>query len=150
MKQLLFIALLICTMNSTAQIPVDAGQDKTIPAQVVPPQAIVDKFIKEYPGITPSWRMDGKNFQAEFVNPTTFKGNVIVYDKDGNVIRRENEMENASYPPNINTYFIKKYPGEKFKTWTTQNENGEETYYIKRNNEIVWFDKNGNYISPAK
>lgn len=150
MKICLLSLFLFFAFTASAQIPANAGKEKTIPAQVTPPQEITDKFNKEYPGIAANWRMDGKNFRAEFVDPNTFKGNCIVYDKDGNVIRRENEMENASYPSTINDYFIKHFPGEKFKTWTSLDPNGQKTYYIKRSGETVWFDKEGNYIDPKK
>jgi hypothetical protein len=122
------------------------GAKSQAPRDVVPPATIIEKFNKEHPGMTPSWKADGTNFRADFVDPNTFKGCSILYDKDGNVIRRENEMENASYPQTINDYYIKHFPGEKFKTWTSLDNSGQKKYYIRRENEVVWFDKDGNYI----
>lgn len=146
-----YLALLLSLVLAAlpAQVPVNTGSS-TSGNQTQPPPAIVDKFTNEHPGITPAWHMDGKNFTAEYVDPNTFKGVSIVYDKDGNVIRRESEMENSSYPASINDYYIKKYPGEKFKTWRSLDDKGAQTYFIKRSSGTVWFDKDGNYIDPEK
>jgi hypothetical protein len=143
MKRLFVLLLLSFTFFMQAQIPADAAKEKPLPEKITPPQKILEKFTKEYPGVTPSWRMDGQNFMAEFVDPLTLKGCSIVYDKDANVLRRENEMENSSYPQSINDYYIKKFPGEKFKTWSSLDTKGERSYFIKREKEIVWFDKEG-------
>jgi hypothetical protein len=150
MRNFLFFALSILVLAGSAQIPADAARGKSLPAQITPPPAIEEKFKNEHPSVTPTWSMDGQNFKAEFIDPATFKGNSIVYDKEGNVMRRENEMENSSYPQGINDFYIKKYPGEKFKTWSSQDNSGERSYFIRRDNEIVWFDKEGNYIDPQK
>ena len=150
MKNYLFFALLFSLLSSGAQIPANAARDKSLPAKITPPPVIEEKFKNEFPAVTPSWKMDGQNFKAEYVDPVTFKGNTIVYDKEGNVIRRENEMENSSYPQGINDYYIKRFPGEKFKTWSSQDNTGERSYFIKRENEVVWFDKEGLYIEPGK
>jgi len=107
---------------------------------------VLDKFKQAYPDITPEWKMDGKNFVASFVDPNTLKGINIVYDKDGNVIRKETELENSSYPQSINDYYINKYPGEKYKTWSSVDNTGVSTYYIKRANETIWFDKGGIFV----
>jgi hypothetical protein len=149
-KYYLLLLLSICILDITAQTPVTAGSPKEITTPVEPPSAIAEKFKNEFPGITPIWHIDGKNFVAEFVDPNTFKGISVVYDKDGNIIRRESELENSSYPSSINDYYIKKYPGEKFKTWRSADEKGQVTYYIKRQSGLVWFDKEGKYIEPEK
>src|SRR3954471_2149892 len=150
MRKILFLFCVMALVQLDAQVPANAAEKKALPESITPPDNILEKFNKEYPGITASWRMDGQNFKAEFVDPNTLKGNSIVYDKAGNVVRRENEMENASYPESINQYYIKHFPGEKFKTWSSQDDKGERSYYIKRNSETVWFDKEGKYIEPKR
>jgi hypothetical protein len=150
-KYYLFVALSLALLTGlTAQSTSGRGRMEKPSEQAQPPQEIVDKFTKEHPGITPAWHMDGKNFAAEYVDPNTFKGISIVYAPDGSVLRRESEMENSSYPAGINDYYIKKYPGEKFKTWRSLDDKGVQSYYIKRANETVWFDQEGRYIDPEK
>jgi hypothetical protein len=133
-----------------SQTPVTAGREKDVSQKINPPKVVLDKFTQSYPDITPEWKMDGKNFVANFVDPNTLKGISIVYDKDGNVIRKETELENSSYPQSINDYYIKKYPGEKYKTWSSVDNSGANTYFIKRENETIWFDKDGNFVKPRK
>jgi hypothetical protein len=142
---LLFLTLSVCMVS--AQAPLTAGRERDVPQQINPPKVILDKFTKEYPRVTPSWRMDGQNFVAEFVDPVSLKGVSVVYDKEGNVVRKESEVENASYPQGINDYYIKKYPGEKFKTWSSLDDKGERRYFIRREKETVWFDQEGHVIA---
>jgi hypothetical protein len=143
---LVFILTILNYGFIVSQTPVTAGKEKDVPQKITPPQVVLDKFTKTYPDITPGWKMDGKNFVASFVDPNTLKNVNIVYDKDGNVIRKETELENSSYPQSINDYYIKKYPGEKYKTWSSVDNTGTPTYYIKRATETIWFDKNGNFV----
>jgi len=147
MKVYLALALTLLSYSFIlSQTPVTAGKEKNLPQKIDPPQIVLDKFKQAYPDITPEWKMDGKNFVASFVDPNTLKGINVVYDKDGNVIRKETELENSSYPQSINDYYIKKYPGEKYKTWSSVDNTGVSTYYIKRANETIWFDKGGNFV----
>ena len=149
MKHVLCLVLLLSFCSVQAQIPANAAKEREVPQKITPPQIILDKFTKEYPNITPSWRMDGQNFMAEFMDPMTMKGVAIVYDKEGNVVRRENEMENSSYPQSINDYYIKTYPGEKYKTWSSLDQKGVRSFFIKREKETVWFDKEGKPVQTA-
>lgn len=139
----LFIFLLI---SLSAQIPANSGG----PVADMPPSFIEENFKKEYPGITPTWHVDETLFIADFTDPNIFKGVSIVYDRKGNVVRRENEMENSTYPQAINEYFVKNYPGEKFKTWKCQDDKGMQGYCIKRPSGAVRFNKEGKYIEPEK
>src|SRR4051812_27760320 len=107
MRSILFL-LAYLPLFCLAQAPATAGRAKDLTETVHPPQVVLDKFTREFPEVTPSWRMDGQNFKAEFMDPLTLKGTAIVYDKEGRVIRRENEVDNTSYPQSINDYFIKK------------------------------------------
>jgi len=140
---LLFIFLLITV---SAQVPANTGG----PVANMPPSFIEEKFKKEYPGITPTWHMDERLYIADFTDTMSFRGISIVYDRKGKIVRRESEMENSTYPQRINDYFVKNYPGEKFKTWKCLDDKGIHSYCIKRPAGPLWFDKEGNYIEPEK
>lgn len=142
------IAFSLLVFRLGAQIPAYEGGSKPVSFQ--PPKDIGDKFKKEYPEITPTWHVEEKYYIADFTDTISFKGISIVYDNNGKVVRRENEMENSSYPANINTYYVKNYPGEKFKTYKSVNDKGAPSYRIKRDSGILWFDNEGNYIDPEK
>ena len=149
MKTLYFIFILAIFFNCLrAQIPANQGGKE--PGAFQPPKEISEKFKKEYPQIIPTWRVDEKYYVADFSDTTSFKAITIVYDKKGKVMRRESEMENSSYPQAINDYFVKNYPGEKFKTWKSLDDKGIQSYCIKRPAGALWFDKEGNYIDPEK
>lgn len=145
----LYILLIVCLMlNVKAQSPAYEGGKEPVAYQ--PSKKVLDKFKAEYPQITPTWKLERNNYVADFSDTTTFKAITIVYDKNAKVVRREMEVENSSYPQNINTYFVKNYPGEKFRTWKSYDDKGAQTYCIKRSEGAVWFDKEGNYIDPQK
>lgn len=150
MKSFLFfvLSLVVFATPTFPQKQAKKSVDSAVP-QAKPPQVVIDNFTKEYPDITPGWRVDGENFIADFVDPNTLKGVRIVYDKDGRVIRRENELENASYPQSINDYFIKKYPGEKYRTWTSQDNAGVKRYFIMRQDETIYFDQEGKPVTAS-
>lgn len=131
-----------------AQLPAYEGGKQPQPFQ--PPKSIADKFRTEYPSVTPTWHVQKNNYVADFADTTTLRGISIVYDKNGKVLRRESEMENSTYPAKINTYFVTNYPGEKFKTWKCVDENGVQSYCIKRPTGPLWFDSSGNYLDPEK
>jgi hypothetical protein len=154
MKKIYLLILISCSVFAVAQrttsIPKKNNSETSSPREVKPPDVIVERFNKEHPGVTPTWRMDGKNYVADFVDANTLKGMTIVYDAEGKVIRRESEVENSSYPQVINDYYIKHYPGEKYRTWTSQDEKGERRYFIKRDRNTLWFDKEGKIVEPLK
>jgi len=149
MKYIYFLILSFLFLQQTAQTPLTAMKEKTLTAEVDPPAVVKENFKKEFPEVTPVWKMDGVNFRAEFVDAVSLKGRSVTYDPNGKVLRRESEMDNASYPQAINDYFIKKYPGEKFKTWTTTDAQGEKAYYIRREAGLVWFDKDGQPVEAS-
>ena len=127
------------TSTNTDRVPADPGQ---VPTQVT------EKFNREYPGVTGGWTRDGENFRVEFTDPKTRMGHVIIYDRNGDVIRRESEVDQV--PQTINDYYNKTYPGEKIRTWESSNAKGEKEYYTWRDKEQVRFDREGKYIAPVQ
>jgi hypothetical protein len=127
------------TSPGSDRMPTDPGQ---VPTQVT------ERFNREYPGISGSWSKDGDNFRVEFTDPNSRMSHVIIYDRNGEVIRRENEVDQV--PQAINDYYQKNYPGEKLRTWRRNNTKGEQEYYTLHNKEQVRFDKEGKFIAPVK
>jgi hypothetical protein len=148
-KLLLFICAILATTGVCAQegkttpdsdrVPADPGQ---VPTQVT------EKFNREYPGVTGSWTRDGENFRVEFTDPKTRMAHVIIYDRNGDVIRRESEVDQV--PQSINEYYNKTWPGEKIRTWQADNTKGEKEYFTWRDREQVRFDREGKYIAPVR
>jgi hypothetical protein len=126
-------------------IPLLKGQQQN---QV--PSSIKESFINQYPGEPALWKKDGKFYKVSFNDPVSHLGQIIVYDENGNVVRKETEVESLEYPSNINTYYLEKYPGEKYKIWKTENMTGERQFYIDHKSQRLLFDSDGNIISDKK
>ncbi|PBQ33546.1 hypothetical protein CNR22_17780 [Sphingobacteriaceae bacterium] len=143
----LFIFFLMLNVLSAQSPAYEGGKE---PVAYQPSKEVLDKFKSDYPQVTATWKIEKNYYVADFADTATFKGISIVYDKNANVVRRELEVENSSYPQNINTYFVKNYPGEKFRTWKSTDDKGSQTYCIKRPDGPLWFDAQGNYLDPQK
>ncbi|MDF2449943.1 MAG: hypothetical protein K0R26_2447 [Bacteroidota bacterium] len=118
---------------------------------VTPPSSVSDKFSSEYPGMDVKWSKDGENYSGEYMDNSTNMGRNVVYDKDGNIIRTDNEMspDGLNYPSTIGDYHNKNFPNEGYKVWQTDDGKGNKWFYTKRKNGTIWFDKDGNYY-PGK
>ncbi len=149
MIRLLIFLLFVCCRTAYSQIPEKQGEDVSLDPKQVPAVA-VQNFTSQNPNATPAWRMDGQNYRASYVDPQSKLGRIVVYDKNGNVVRTENEVDNAHYPSSIGDYYSEKYPGETYQVWLTDEQDGAKAlYYTNRNAETIWFDKNGK-IMPAQ
>lgn len=148
MKTIYTLCLFFSVLLFQAQLPIYEGGKN--PKSFQPPPAIVEKFNSEYPEITPAWHVEKSYYVADFSDTTTLRGISIVYDKNGKIVRRESELENSTYPAKINTYFVKNYPGEKFRTWKCVDDRGTQSFCIKRPDGPLWFDNQGNYFDPEK
>jgi hypothetical protein len=118
---------------------------------VTPPSTVSDKFNSEYPGMDVKWRMDGDNYSGEYYDNSTSLGKNVVYDKNGNIIRSDNELtaDGLNYPSSIGEYHSKNFPNEGYKVWQTDDGKGNKWFYTKRKNGTIWFDKDGKYF-PGK
>ncbi|MES2566886.1 MAG: hypothetical protein V4565_08465 [Bacteroidota bacterium] len=118
---------------------------------VTPPSTISDKFNSENPGMDVKWRMDGENYSGEFMDNSTNINRNVVYDKNGNIIRTDNELssDGTNYPSSIGDYHSKNFPNEGYKVWSTDDGKGTKWFYTKGKNGTIWFDKDGKYY-PGK
>jgi hypothetical protein len=122
-------------------MPPAARTDRTV---ATPPENIRQRFETTYPGsVSVAWKIEGDNFKVNYTDPKTKLEHVIVYDKDGNVVRREDETDNLTYPSDIAEFYTKKYPKETFRVWQTELEPGVISYFIVRKGKTLWFDQTG-------
>lgn len=130
------------------------AQEKTENANLNPsqvPVAVKTIFDTEHPGISAIWKADGENLKVSYNDPESKLGRIIVYDKEGKVVRVENEVDNMKYPNAIGEFYNKNYPGEKYQVWSAEDKtDGETNYYSGRNMETIWFDKDGNKLPERK
>jgi hypothetical protein len=143
MKKFL-ILLLICNFCIAQNSADPKGATPVEKSEV--PTLIIEKFTKEFPRVQPSWMREGDNFKAVFENQETHLPQSVIYDRNGNVIRRETQLDELSAPGAINEFYNKNFPGEKLNTWEAEDNSGVKTYYTKRSTEVIRFDKDGKLL----
>jgi hypothetical protein len=114
------------------------------------PTTIITKFNKQFPGTRPKWKVEGNNFQATYTDRKTQLQNIVVYDKEGNMIRKESQLDPVNYPPAVVEYYKKNKAPEKYSVWQTEDQQGHKGYYGSQNNKIQWFDESGEIIIRRK
>jgi hypothetical protein len=111
------------------------------------PDKLIEKFRKEYPeAIEMTWSKEGNDvYKVVFKDPPNTQ-QLIEYDKDWKVIRKETELEMKQVPDSILQYYKQHYPGEtRYKVWLREDINGK-TYYSNGTEFGLFFDLNGKVI----
>lgn len=158
-KGFLFSLAIVCHLTVNSQNSTSGGTSTIVPGggmpqatrtdrtAVAPPEEITRKFEATYPKSTSvSWKIDGENFKVNYTDPDTKLEHLIVYDKEGNVVRREDETDKLTYPSDISDYYKQKFPKETFRVWQTEREPGKISYFIIRKGKYLWFDQTGKLI----
>ncbi len=149
MKKSILILLTAFGINTlVAQTNTATGMQVTQPG-IDAPSIVTNKFNTNYPNTSANWTMDNDNYSAQYKDKTTNTGRNIVYDRNGNIIHSDIELEYNSYPPNITNYYKQNYPNEKYGVWSTEDNAGNITYYSK-GKSTYWFDKDGKYTPNNK
>lgn len=113
------------------------------------PSTVTNKFNTDNPNVKADWQTEGDHYTAQYMDETNHMNKTVVYDKSGNVVRTDMEINKSTYPATITDYYTKNYPTEEYKVWSSIDNNGNTTYYTKRKSETLWFDKNGSYVSTT-
>ena len=142
MRTVLLAAGTLFLINVTAQ----SGSVKQGNTAIVPP-VVEQKFVLEHPDSKAVWETEGSNFRAKFINPVNNLGYITVYDPQGNIIRREREMETDEVPAKVATYMQKNTRGQGFVVWSVVDSVGSLSYYSPRPEGTIVFDKSGLPIS---
>lgn len=149
-RYLYFLIIALGLQSAIAQTTTPAPAGVKLTPEWLPSTVILSRFSKDYPNIKPVWTSyeDG-SCSAEYRVEETNMGRMVRYDKTGKLLSVENELHNDAYPTSIGKYYVKKYPREKYIIWSHQDAAGNMTYYANREEETVWFDRNGKFI-PSK
>lgn len=147
MKKLFLLIAITLATGSFAQIEGSSNKTKTVVDPAMVPESAKGTFIKENPALEATWKVDGKNYKAEYVDDANV-AHARIYDKAGNILWRDDEM--SSYPPAITEYYSANYPGEGYMIWSRIDNAGVTTYYAYRNSEMIWFDRDGKALNPKK
>lgn len=148
MKKLLLIIFTAIGLNATiAQTNTPTGM-QTTPPGVDLPSIVLNNFTIDQPNTKAEWRIDEENYAADYKDNITGRGRTVVYNRDGNIVRREYEVEYTVYPSTIGQYYSDNFPKEKYIVWSSEDANGELMYYYSYHDygKMVWFDKDGKYL----
>ncbi len=145
---LLAIVFSITALNAQTNTPVGM---QTTPAGVDVPSIVVNNFTLNEPNTTAVWRMDEENYAADYKDKITGQGRTVLYDRDGNLMRRDYEVEYTVFPASVGQYYSENFPKEKYIVWSSEDSGGNLLYYYSYHDygKMVWFDKDGKY-SPNK
>lgn len=146
MKTLLLLLTLNMAIQLHSQTTTAQPTGVQLTPNVQPPAIVLNNFSAAYPNVNPEWGLQDDIYSADYRDVTTNMGRVISYDKLGNITSIENELANDAYPQSIGNYFVKKYPGEKYKVWSYEDGMGNKMYYILRGEQSIWFSSEGKFI----
>lgn len=111
------------------------------------PDKLIEKFRKDYPmAIEMKWsKEDNNEYKVVFKDPPNTQ-QLIIYDKDWKVVRKETELEMKEVPDSIQNYYKQNYPEEtRYKVWLREDINGK-SYYSNGTEFGIFFDLNGKII----
>jgi hypothetical protein len=114
------------------------------------PESATSRFTSDYPAEIADWYIiDDNYYKACYTDSKTRLERAIVYDKNGQVIREENELDYTYVPYSLINYYSTNSKKEDFHVWETQTEKGDKVYVSKMNGKIDYFDKDAKYL-PMK
>ncbi len=108
-------------------------------------------FSGSNPHVNALWiANDDNTYSAEFRDENTKMGRIIIYDNRGNLLAVQNELHDGAYPVAIEIFYAKNYPQEKFTVWSHYDDSDHKTYFINREQEALWFDRDGRFVEVVK
>lgn len=156
MRKTILAALLAFGMNViTAQTNTATGSNTNTSSgnqsnEIKVPQQIASKFSTDYPNMNATWGRDGDNYTATYSDQGSNSGRKITYDKNGDLMYNDMEMNGTNYPTGIDEYYMTNFPNEKYTIWSSDDGKGNMSYYSKsKDGKTNWFDKDGKF-SPNR
>ncbi|HOZ87165.1 MAG TPA: hypothetical protein PL029_05355 [Bacteroidia bacterium] len=150
MKQLRLIFILFLTATGfSAQTNTATPQvSSNVPNDPQTPNTITNRFNADYPNSHPTWDRSGANYRAKY-NMGTLK-RTIVYDVNGRVVSREEELTSDAFPLPVVEYYNRKFPGEQATVFLKTDLDGNKIYYAEHGADTYWFDKSGKYKKKTR
>ncbi|MES2678240.1 MAG: hypothetical protein V4635_00075 [Bacteroidota bacterium] len=153
MKKLKLTALLLLTISgyvaqtntatpNTGNVTSNAANDPQTP------NTITNRFNTDYPNSHPTWDRSGAHYRANYTMGTLKRS--IIYDVNGRVLSRREELTSDAFPLPIVEYYNHKFPKEPLSIWQTTDVDGNKIYYTERGTDTYWFDKSGKYKKQTR
>jgi hypothetical protein len=148
MSYRLFHTLLACVLSATLY-----GQANSLRLSVMPPVRnpmmpliIMEHFHRSSPDATRYFSIEGRFYTVRYIDPGTQLGHIITYDKNGMVIKIENEVEMDEWPASLREYYLKVYPSPSTAVWWREDNQGNTGYYFVYKSKMILFDPEGRYV----
>jgi hypothetical protein len=151
MKTLTLLALFCCIgfcgfaqRHKQKSSPQDTMKSTTVSGV---PDRLMEKFRKDHPtAIDARWsKEENDEYKVIFKDPPNTQ-QLIIYDKDWKVVRKETELDSKQVPDSIINYYKQNYPQETgYKVWLNEDVNGR-IYYSDGTEFGIYFDMNGKVV----
>jgi hypothetical protein len=115
------------------------------------PDKVRSTFNKTHPdALVSGWYKENDNYKVVFREPAT-QQQILVYNKNGNVVRMETQLQTNEFPPAIVQYYERHYPDKtRYEIWGSKSPDGTYVFYSPVDDNTLYFDKNGNFIKSEK
>ncbi|MBN9482809.1 MAG: hypothetical protein BGO70_08035 [Bacteroidetes bacterium 43-93] len=138
MRTVLFVGCLLVSVNVFAQ---KLSADKV-------PSAAKAELNKIFPGVSPKWELEDKNYEANFKNDN--RSISVLIDASGKWLEKETGIAVKELPENAKKYIDKNLKGGKIKEAALiEKANGTINYEAEVNKKDLIFDKQGNFIKSV-
>ncbi len=130
--------------NKQKQLQQDTMMSTTVSGV---PDKLMEKFRRDYPeAIETKWtKEENGEYKVLFKDPPNTQ-QLIIYDKDWKVIRKETELDSKQVPDLIMNYYKENYPQETgYRVWLNEDASGR-TYYSNGTEFGILFDFNGKVL----
>ena len=139
MKKVILLAGIAISSASCAQ----SKENKVVP------KVVSEAFAKEYPNTKVEWDIEDDGFEAEF--KLNGKDASADYDKNGNKLAIEIEVNESELPTSVLTYIKTNYPNQKIKESAKITDSKNVVTYeaeikIDGKNSDLLFDAKGSFL----
>jgi hypothetical protein len=147
MKRFLILSLLLTCLFNKAQMGQTFQPAITVMFQnPMTPLIILEHFARTNPDAIPFWGTEGNNYTVRYIDPRTALGHKLVYDRQGVILRSENEIALNECPASLVAYYHKNHANEPVRIWSYEENTGLKKYFIRVQSRTLWFDKEGRYM----
>ena len=114
---------------------------------ITAPIIVGSNFDKDYPNEVAIWHMDGVNYKAWYIDSQTKLRRSVIYDKNGNLVRIDNELEYNEVPVGIINYYSANTNKDNYHVWESLTEKGDKVFISKMDGKTDYFDKDAKHLT---
>jgi len=113
------------------------------------PDAVKTSFTKIYPGVTPKWEKEKRDYEAEFKKDS--KSMSATFEPSGTLLKSEIIIKESEFPATAITYLKTNYKGKHVKEYAKiTGSDGGVTYEAEVEGRDVVFDNAGKFLKEVK